>query len=92
MNDVEIPEFIDSLPQILYWELDEIAPALLLVGIGIISGTLTYMLIPIYLMTKFFSQFKQSRLDGYFHHLMYFWGLGMLNRRFPNSLIHEWHE
>jgi len=92
MNDVDIPEFVDCLPQFLFWEADEIAPAIVLLGLGILTNTLTYMIIPIYLITKFFTRFKANHLDGYFHHLMYSWGLGILNKRFTNAFIYEWHE
>lgn len=87
-----MPEFQDSLPQILFWEADEIAPAILLLGLGIITETLTLLLIPMYLLTKYFVRFKQNHLDGYLHHLVYDWGLSMLNKRFVNALIKEWHE
>lgn len=91
MNDVPIPDYVDSMPQILFWEADEIAPALVLVAVGIVTNTLTYMLIPIWLMTKYFVRFKARYMEGYFHHLVYAWGLGSLNRRFKNALINEWH-
>lgn len=75
MQDVEMPDYVDSMPQILFWEADEIAPALVLVAIGILTNTLTYMLIPIWLLTKFFTKFKSRYMEGYFHHLVYWWGL-----------------
>lgn len=92
MELVKIPHSVDCLPQILFWEADEIAPAFLLAGAGIVTDTLTMLLIPIYFLTKYFVKFKQNHLDGFFHHLMYDWGVMGLNKRFTNSLIREWHE
>jgi len=41
VDDVEIPHYIDSQPQIFFWELDEFAPVIFFMGIGIATDTLT---------------------------------------------------
>lgn len=89
--EVDMPDYVDSMPQILFWEADEIAPAIILVGIGILTNTLTYMLIPVWLLTKFFTKYKARFMEGYFHHLVYYYGLGGLNTRFTNAFINEYH-
>lgn len=92
MESVRIPEYVDSFPQILFWEADEIAPAMILLIVGIITETLTMLWIPMWIITKLFMKSKENNLDGYLHHVVYDLGLLALNRRYKNGLIRERHE
>lgn len=91
MQAAPVPEFIDSPPQILFWEADEIAPIFAGIGIGIITGTLTYLLIPMYFFHKYFTYFKDQHMRGYLLHLLYRIGAIPLNPKFPNGAIDFYH-
>lgn len=87
MDSVSIQDYIDNPPQVLFWEADEIAPVFVLAGIGIITHTLTWMLIPAVIFHKYFTRFKDEHMPGYLMHLMYRIGLLKLNKKFNNGAI-----
>jgi len=91
MEPVQIPQYIDNPPQIMFWEADEIAPSLFLVGIGIMTGTLTYCLVLAYGAHRIFGHFKRKHLRGYLMHVVYRIGLVPLNKRFTNGGIRHYH-
>ena len=45
MREVDIPRYIDSQPQFLWWEFDELIVVVLLFSMGIMTDTLTFMLL-----------------------------------------------
>lgn len=91
MEAIPIPQFIDNPPQIMFWEADEIAPAFFLIGIGIITGTLTYCIVLAFGVHKLFVHFKSKHLRGYLLHVAYRIGMVPLNKKFPNGAIHFYH-
>ncbi len=90
LQSVEIPEDIDSLPQVLMWELDEFGIVVVLFYAGLIAHELLYALGAIYLFTRYYSRFKGERLAGFHLHAPYRLGLIPLNPRFPNGGILEY--
>ena len=91
MQSVRIPRYVDNPAQFLLWEADEIAPALVICGIGIITGTLTYCIVIAYLFHKTFMRFKVQHQRGFLMHLLYRIGLIPLNRKFSNGCITFYH-
>lgn len=87
MDAVPVPEYLDNPIQLAFWESDEIAPVFVLFGVGIITGTLTYMIIPMYFFHKFFVRFKSMHMRGYLFHMLYRAGIMPLNKRFQNGAI-----
>lgn len=92
MNEgMQIPQYIDNPPQWMWWESDEIAPIGVLIGIGMITHTLTLCIFLSWGFYKLFLYFKGRHLRGYFAHIAYRIGLVPLNRRFPNGAITYYH-
>lgn len=92
MGPVRIPEYIDALPQILAWETDEMAPAILLMIIGYATGTLTWCLLLAIAMHNVVVRYKENHMRGYlFHKFLYRSGIIPLNRKFTNGAITFYH-
>ncbi|MBE7540583.1 MAG: type IV conjugative transfer system protein TraL [Rhodocyclaceae bacterium] len=91
MEPVPIPQYIDNPPQILLWEADEIAPVVTLIGLGIITGTLTQCLLISYAVHKVFSHFKSKQMRNFLLHWLFRIGLIPLNRKFTNGAVRYFH-
>ncbi len=86
MDLVQIPRYVDSQMQILFWEIDEVVPVVALMGVGIMTDTMLYMVGVMVVVWKLFGRFKNSNLDGILMHLAYANGISNLNRRFPPGI------
>jgi conjugal transfer pilus assembly protein TraL len=80
MESVQIPRYIDSQLQILFFELDEFVLALGVFGIGVVIKQELPAMIAIYFIVKAFRYFKDGRLDGILLHLEYWHGFLPLNK------------
>ncbi len=89
LQTVTIPRFIDSQYQLFWWEMDELVPLIVFIGVGIIFEVLLYAMIAGGLLMVRFSRFKLARLDGVLIHLAYWFGLLSLNKVFRNGLVRE---
>jgi len=90
MNEIAIPRYVDSQPQLFFWELDEFVPFVFFVGMGIMTGALTAMLLPAFGITYVFARFKGNSLDGVLLHLGY-WSGGMpMNSVFKNGAVRRY--
>jgi conjugal transfer pilus assembly protein TraL len=87
MEEIDIPRYVDSQYQLFFWELDEIAPIAGMLGLGIVTDTLTLMIVPMFVFARVFSAFKQHHLDGVLLHMAYWAGIIRLNRVFENGLV-----
>lgn len=96
-NDVEpvdIPRYVDNPPQILFLEMDDLAP--LMFGF-LVGTTLHYMHIrglamPLSLigggfLSYFYVKYKREALPGALFHMVYCKFPLSLNKRFKNGLI-----
>lgn len=83
MDLVPIPRYVDSQMQILFWEIDEVVPVVALMGVGIMTDTMGYMIFVMVIVWKLFGKFKNRNLDGVLMHMAYAGGLSNLNKRFP---------
>lgn len=90
MDEVEIPHYIDSQPQIFFWELDEFAPVVFGLAIGVATDTLTAWFPLIIAFTYAFQRFKGSQMEGILVHLVYWWGVMPLNKVFENGTTREY--
>lgn len=91
MSTVRIPQYVDSPPQIMFWEADEVAPSVVLVGLGIMTGTLSYMILLAYAVHKINIHYKSKRMRGHLLHFLFRIGLIPLNPRFSNGSVTYWH-
>lgn len=81
---VKIPRYIDSQPQILWWELDEIIVLIMCLIVGIITRQLTYFLLGGFVATYFITKLKTGKSEGYFFHWFYWIGMPSFQfRRVP---------
>ncbi len=89
MDEVEIPHYIDAQPQILFWELDECAPVIALLGIGVGTDTLSLCFPFMIAFSYLFKHFKASQMEGILMHLVYWYGILGLNKMFRNGMSRE---
>lgn len=81
---VKIPRYIDSQPQILWWELDEIIVLIMCLIVGIITRQLTYFLLGGFVATYFIAKLKTGKSEGYIFHWFYWLGMPSFQfRRVP---------
>jgi conjugal transfer pilus assembly protein TraL len=85
-----IPQTIDDLPKVLFWDMDQAMVFVLLFGIGIaMSQAMTFSIVG-FGLAWVFGQFKSGKHRGYARHLLYWHtpsSLGM--KRTPPSAIRE---
>lgn len=86
MDPIPIPRYVDSQMQVLFWEVDEVVPVVALMGVGIMTDTLSYMFVIMIVVWHLFGKFKDSNLDGILMHLAYTNGIATLNKRFPSGI------
>ena len=84
---VRIPRYIDTQPQILWWELDEIIVLIMSLFVGILTRQLTYFLLGGFIATYFITKLKNGKSDGFIFHLAYWYisfigFIGSASRRF----------
>ena len=70
-----IPRYIDDPPTILFWDLDEFVLLCIFIVLGIITGKLTVFGLVGLVLSKIVGKFKQDKSDGYFLHILYWWGV-----------------
>lgn len=88
-----IPRYIDSPPQILWWELDEVIILIICVFAGIISRELTLLLLIGVGSVILIGKTKQGKSEGIVLHWCYWWCIPMFSfRRCPSGDIREFIE
>lgn len=91
MQAIPIPQYVDNPPQIMFWEADEIAPVVTFIGLGIVTGTLTYCVLLAYGFHKGFMYFKSQHMRNFLLHWLYRVGMIPLNRRFNHGAVRVYH-
>lgn len=93
MQPINIPQYVDDPPHLLFWQADEIAP----IGIGLVFGIFTgyaaVCTIGGFLLTRWYRKYRDDHPDGFMVHMIY-WFTGMTGakaRTIPNSFIREFH-
>lgn len=94
-NDtIIIPEFIDTPPQFLFLEADDLAPFLCGFGVGILLRFFTQnawgMVVGIFvgiILMHIYIRFKRNTLPGTLHHFLYCFSSLPLNKHFKNGMI-----
>lgn len=79
----ELSRYLDDLPQIAFWELDEFLPVYLAFGVGVINGSLFTTLVIGVIISKVIAKAKESKIKGYFIHQLYWYGFFKM-KGFPN--------
>lgn len=86
MKPVKVPKHVDAPMQVAFWEIDEVAPMILLMALGIITGTLTYMFVLMFFATKLYQRYKTTARRGALAHLLFYNGLYNPGGRYKNGL------
>jgi type IV conjugative transfer system protein TraL len=72
--------------QVAFWEIDEVAPMIMLMAFGIATGTLTFMFVLMFVATKWYQKYKSTSRRGALLHWMFWHGLYDLGGRYKNGL------
>jgi len=86
-----IVRYIDDPVSFFFWDIDEIVVFATFMVIGLLTDTLTYLIIVGIFFSFVLSRVKQSKAEGFFMHVLYWYGLYRL-RGFPPSYIREFVE
>lgn len=92
MKTVAIPRYVDAQYQVLLWEIDEIAPIIAVIALGLVTDTLTVLLIPAFLAAKIFSTYKRNHLPGILLHLAHYYGIVPINRVFGLGSVRRYEQ
>ncbi len=86
-----IVRYIDALPQIFFWELDEFLIVFILAGIGIFIERLTFMLLTGIACAYILGKFKSTKVEGFFIHFLYWHGIPVIRSpKLPKSYIRQY--
>ncbi len=92
MNQVKMPRYIDGMPQIFFWELDEFLILAAMFGCGIVVGGFgTFGGIVVgQLLVKVFRRYKDSGLPGQLNHLAHWKNIFNLNAHYPSGGVRSY--
>lgn len=85
MKPVKVPKHVDAPMQVAFWEIDEVAPMIMLMALGILTGTLTWMFLLMYGATKAYQRYKTTARRGALPHLLFYHGLYNPGGRYKNG-------
>lgn len=86
---VQIPRHIDSLPQILWFEMDELVIFLSFFGVGLYSRHIVEMLVMGLIAVYGIMKLKAGRSEGIFIHWLWWRGLPLVNFRWCPEAYHR---
>jgi len=84
--EISMPEFVDDLPQILWWELDEFAGGIGLFGVGLMMHHMMWGLIAAFFVLPFIKKMKGDGLNGAAMQVICATGIMQFNKEFPDLL------
>ena len=87
MKSVKIPRYIDSIPQVFFWEIDEFLILAACFGVGIMLGGMNTVLgIGCgFFAANIFKKYKAGGLPGQLNHLVHWKNIFNINSAFPRS-------
>lgn len=87
-NRVKIPRHADEPPHLLLWSVDEIAPILLGMCIGIMVRQMLLCMLIGFFMTSQYKRVRDNNPDGFFLHYLYWYGVPVCkSKQFVNPFI-----
>lgn len=78
---INIPSTIDNPPYILRWSVDEAAPPLIGLCVGIMMGKALICTVIGLMLTKVYRKYRDGNPDGFFMHALYNYGLDVSGSR-----------
>lgn len=85
MNDVDIPRFVDSQSQYLWWEMDEFIILFSTACVGLLFDEFLKFIVLAFLVVRGFQRFKHNSLEGIMLHIGYWLGFAPLNSVYTDS-------
>lgn len=86
MTPVQIPKHVDAPMQMAFWEMDELAPMLGMFVVGIMTNTLTIMLVFMLFATKIYQRYKDNSRRGALMAFLHWNGLYDFGGQLKNGL------
>lgn len=77
----KFPETLSLLPQIAFWEIDEVTVFFLSFGVGYFSNKWLCLLAPV--IAYYYIQAKKNQPKGFMQHMLYRFGMAEL-KGYPN--------
>lgn len=71
----KIHRYIDDPPQFLIWDIDEVVIFAAFIGIGMMAGVLTIMIVIGIILSFLLKKIKQKASDGMLLHILYWYGI-----------------
>lgn len=87
MDEVEMPDYINTMPSLFWWELDEFIVLSSFVVVGNMLGRLwPFVMIAVgaFVASKI-KAWKEGELDGALQHILYEKGFVALNKQYRNA-------
>lgn len=89
MERYYLPKYVNALPQILWWEVDEFAFFMAGVVLGIWSDHSFIGAGIGVLLAKLYTKFKYAKQPGYLFHKLYTYGIYREKKRIPPYWVKE---
>lgn len=89
---VDMPHYIDASIQLIWWEVDELAPFMAGIGAGIVLEMMSQMMVAGMILSYVYIRQKRASLDGTLEHMCYWFGFFPLNHKFKSGLDREFVE
>lgn len=89
MERHKIPKYINALPQILWWEIDEFTFFLIGVTMGIVTNHSFIGAVIGFVLARVYMRMKYSRQPGFLFHWLYAKGLFGVKGILPEYWIKE---
>jgi len=86
----EFPQYLSSPTQILWWEFDQLAIAMLSFMVALLQGG-WLMWVTFFLVQFFYARAKKNRPRGFMQHIIYMFGLSNINN-YPEYFEQVFHE
>ena len=87
---VPMPRYVDEMPVILLWSVDEFIPFMVFVMIGFIMGQVLLFCIFGWIFKHYCNKYTKFMISGYLNHMLYWYGFGFVRgRSIPNPFLRE---
>jgi len=84
-----LPKYLNAMPQILWWELDQFLVFIGFISVGILAGRTFSGFVAGMVATFAYTKIRDNRQPGYFKHWMYSKGLYNLKDKMPEYYVKE---
>jgi conjugal transfer pilus assembly protein TraL len=86
-----IHRYIDDPVSFFFWDVDEVAVFATFMLVGLLTDSLTFLIVLGVILSFILSRVKQSRAEGFFMHILYWYGIFPL-KGCPRSYVRDFAE